>query len=147
MVWGFHPRFVDLNAGGHLDNVAVLRAIDEGRHRLLGVGEAGGPRLVSGLLDSTPQAVMPMVVGHHINYVRELQYAADPLEITAWVRRLGRTPFEVATEVRQGPRQEVAAIAVTAVVTVDTSTHAPWVISEDLRETLAAYAGPSPPVR
>ena len=37
--WDFQVRFIDLNASGHLDNLQILRAVDEARHRLLGVGE------------------------------------------------------------------------------------------------------------
>lgn len=69
---------MDLNASGHLDNLQILRAVDEARHRLLGVGEPGGPQILAGLLQPAPPEVAMLVAAHRVEYRRELWYAAAP---------------------------------------------------------------------
>jgi acyl-CoA thioester hydrolase len=147
LVWPFHPRFADLNAARHMDNVTVLRAVDEARHRLLGFGTEGGSVFGGGLLDRAPATVQPLVVGHRINYLRELTVAAEPLELTLWVCRLGRTSFDVATEVRQRAGGPLAAVAVSSLATVDVAAGRPWELAGEARDALAAYLGAVPTLR
>ncbi len=145
--WDFQVRFIDLNASGHLDNLQILRAVDEARHRLLGVGEPGAAQLLVGLLEHTPSSVTTLVAAHRVDYRRELWFAADPLAITLWVCRLGGSSFDVATEVRQSRDEPIAAVAVTTVVLVDTASGSPWPMSAPVRAALAAYLAPAPALR
>ncbi len=145
--WDFQVRFIVLNASGHLDNLQILRAVDEARHRLLGVGEPGAAPLLVGLLADAPAHVATLVAAHRVEYRRELWFAAAPLDITLWVCRVGGSSFDVATEVRQSPAEPIAAVAVTPVVLVDTTTRSPWPLSAPVRAALTAYLGPAPTLR
>ncbi len=145
--WDFQVRFMDLNASGHLDNLQILRAVDEARHRLLGVREPGGPQVIDGILAFAPPAVTMLLAAHRVEYRRELWYAAEPLALTLWVCRLGSSSFDVATEVRQRPDGPVAAVAVTTVVLVDADVGRPWPMSELVGAALAAYLDAPPGLR
>jgi acyl-CoA thioester hydrolase len=145
--WDFQVRFMDLNASGHLDNLQILRAVDEARHRLLGVGEPGGPQVLVGLLEPAPPEVAMLVAAHRVEYRRELWYAAAPLSLSLWVCRVGTSSLDVATEVRQTPADPVGALALTTVVLIDTAAQAPWPLSDQVRATLAAHSGPAPAFR
>jgi acyl-CoA thioester hydrolase len=145
--WSFQVRFMDLNPSGHLDNLQILRAVDEARHRLLGVREPGGPPVLSGLIDGAPIQVTMLVAAHRVEYRRELWLSSDPLELTLWVCRVGGSSFDVATEVRQSTGAPVAALAVTTVVLMDPSVGAAWALSDPIRAALAAYSGPAPAFR
>lgn len=145
--WDFQVRFIDLNASGHLDNLQILRAVDEARHRLLGVGEPGAAQLLVGLLEAKPTSVTILVAAHRVDYRRELWFAADPLAIRVWICRLGASSFDVATEVRQTRDDPLAAVVVTTVVLLDTAHGSPWPMSAPVRAALAAYLGPAPTLR
>ena len=145
--WDFQVRFIDLNASGHLDNLQILRAVDEARHRLLGVGEPGGPQILAGLLQPAPPEVAMLVAAHRVEYRRELWYAAAPLSLTLWVCRIGTSSLDVATEVRQTLADPVGALAITTVVLVDTARGGPWPLTGEVRAALAAYEGPAPAFR
>jgi acyl-CoA thioester hydrolase len=136
----YATRIEDLNVAGHLDNLRILRAVDEARNTFLGMPGAGLP----GAFDGFGAQVAPFVAAHRVEYRAELGYAAEPLEVTLWVCRVGRTSLEVAAEVRQAPGEPVAVVASTSVVllTFGAGPHdrpCPWVVTDAAREALAAY--------
>ena len=53
----YATRLEDLNVGGHLDNLRILRAVDEARNIFLGMPRAGLP----GLFDGFGAHVAPFV--------------------------------------------------------------------------------------
>lgn len=142
----YATRLEDLNVGGHVDNLRILRAVDEARNVFLGVPRAG----LAGVFDGFGAHVTPFVVAHRVEYRAEVGYAAEPLEVALWVCRVGRTSLDVAAEVRQAPGEPLAVLASTSVVllTLGAGPHdrpSPWVVTDAAREALAAYQH-EPPV-
>lgn len=145
----YATRIEDLNVAAHLDNLRILRAVDEARNTFLGMPGAGIP----GVFDGFGARVAPFVAAHRVEYRAELGYhAAEPLEVSLWVCRLGRTSLDVAAEVRQAPGEPVAVVAVTTVVllTHGADPHeppSPWAVTDAARAALAAYQGDPPAFR
>ena len=146
--WRYQVRVSDLNPGGHVDNLHILRVADEARFHLLGRREPGGSRLVlSGCLDALPDGKDELVAANRVDYLRELWFADVPLHVAVWVCRLGRSSFDLAAEIRQTPEEPPATRLVTTFVLYDRTTGAPWELDAAVRGALAAYLGDPPKLR
>ncbi len=146
--WRYPARVSDLNPGGHLDNLHILRVADETRFQLLGMREPSGATITPGLLDQAPRRVVSLVAAHRADYLRELWYSpTEPLQSQLWVCRLGGSSFDLACEIRQDPQAPVAARVVTTIVLVDLDAGAPWALDDTVRGALTAYLGPPPGLR
>lgn len=146
------PRVADLNFGGHVDNVTILRIFDEARTRFLGmpaqdVGH-GGRWFSSGLLADCPDSTGILVAQHRIQYQQELW--ADPdraFSLSLWVSHLGTSSFAVAGEIRQSAEAPVAALAECSLVLTDRATASPRHLDDGLRARLAQHLGQPPGFR
>ena len=144
----YQLRVEDLNPSGHMDNLCILRAVDEVRHVLLGMRGPGGVSVVAGMLDAAGPEVTQLVARHQVDYLRELHYhPSEPLEVTMWVCRVGTSSFDLAAEVRQGVDTPVAARVKSTTVLIDIAAGAPWAMSEAVRADITAYLGPEPTLR
>ena len=144
----YQLRVEDLNPSGHMDNLCILRAVDEARHVLLGMRGPGGVVVAPGMLDAAGPGVTQLVARHHVEYVRELHYDPDqPLDVRIWVCRVGGSSFDLAAEVRQRPEGPVAAVVESTTVLIDVAAGRPWAMSEEGRGAVTAYLGPAPTFR
>lgn len=145
----YPTRVEDVNLAAHLDNLRILRAVDEVRNGFLGMPTRFGTALLPGRFGGFAPGVAPLVAGYRVEFLRELQHDPDqPLEVTMWVCRLGRTSLDVAAQVRQRPGAPVAAQVITAVVLLDhRADSTPWPLSASARTALAAYQHPAPGMR
>lgn len=86
-------RAADVDASGHVTDVAVLRYLQEARVDLLYVHAPaeGAGRLASGVL----------VVRHEVAYLRPLP-AADSAVVSTWVHRIGAARLALGYEVTSG---------------------------------------------
>ncbi len=143
----YASRVEDVNVAGHLDNLAILRAVDEGRNEFLGMPRLPG---LPGVFDGFGAGVAPFVVAHRAEYRRELHHApAVPLEVTLWICRLGSSSLDVAAEVRQSSGAPVALVATTTVVLMTFTDEGirRWQVDEPARAALAAYLHEAPAFR
>lgn len=143
-----HPtRVEDLNLAVHLDNLAILRAVDEARTALLGMASPLGGSVTEGVV-GLPPPLMAFVAGHQVEYLRELAHRPDePLHLALWVCRVGTSSFDLAAEVRQSASEPVACVVRSSLVVVDATTGRPAQLPQDVRGALAAYLGEPPAFR
>ncbi len=92
-------RYGDLDTLGHVNNVAMVRVLEEGRSRMV-----ADHRLFDGL-----DVLTPHVVGHQIDYMGETFYGADTT-VSAGVAHVGPTRIRFLTTARQGERLVAASI-------------------------------------
>lgn len=97
-------RFADLDLLGHVNNVAYLVYVQEIRLKLL-----------SRLLGDRLFRMNHVVVRNEIDYLRELSLGSEPLEVDAWIERIGTSSYTIACEILD-PAGEVAARAKTVLV-------------------------------
>lgn len=139
----YQLRVEDLNPSGHMDNLCILRAVDEIRHVLLGMRGPGGVVVVPGMLDAAGPGVTQLVASHQVDYLRELHYhPSEQLAVEMWVCRVGSSSFDLAAEVRQDLEAPVAARVRSTTVLIDVAAGAPWRMSDRVRADITAYLGP-----
>ncbi|MEI2826912.1 MAG: acyl-CoA thioesterase [Dermatophilaceae bacterium] len=144
----YQLRVEDLNPSGHMDNLCILRAVDEVRHVLLGMRGPSGVSVVAGMLDAAGPEITQLVARHQVDYLRELHYhPSEPLDVTMWVCRVGTSSFDLAAEVRQDTDSPVAARVMSTTVLIDVVAGAPWPMSEAVRADVTAYLGQEPAFR
>ncbi|BDH57633.1 hypothetical protein MTP03_25720 [Tsukamurella sp. PLM1] len=130
-------RWSDMDALQHINNVSMLRLLEEARIRFM-TEFATGPG--SGRIT--------MFVAHQeIDYVSPLLYSPEPARVVMRVTRIGGSGFDIGYEVI-GADGAVAAISETSMVVVDgAASGRPVPIPDDLRAQLEALVGEPVPFR
>lgn len=138
-------RWSDLDAYQHVNNVAMLRILEEVRIVAFwrapeANAEPGWPTAV---VDSGPQTTTHTFVAHQeIEYLRPLVYSHVPLRIETWLGKLSGASLDICYEVHTGdgrPRVGPASVAkpharaVATLVMVDAATGKPRRITADER--------------
>lgn len=133
-------RWSDLDAYGHVNNVEVLRLLEEARVRALWAADDESEREgtpASAVLDARiGSATLSIISRTEIEYLKMIEYRRSPLDIQVWVGRLGGADLEICYEVRSpvgAEPEELYARATTSVVLVDSMTNAPRRMSANER--------------
>ncbi|MHB1490536.1 MAG: acyl-CoA thioesterase [Cellulomonas sp.] len=140
-------RWSDMDAYAHVNNVEMLRLLEEARIEAFWrhpapPADGGWPTAV---LDAGPGAqTITLVASQEIEYVRPLAYRRSPVAITLWIGHLGGASIDVCYEVTDladtsGAPVEVYARARTTLVLVDADTGAPRRISSAERAAWQEY--------
>ena len=140
-------RWSDMDAYAHVNNVEMLRLLEEARIEAFWrhpapPADGGWPTAV---LDAGPGAqTTTLVASQEIEYVRPLGYRRSPVAITLWIGHLGGASIDVCYEVTDqdegtGQPVEVYARARTTLVLVDATTGAPRRITPDERAAWLPY--------
>jgi acyl-CoA thioester hydrolase len=122
-------RWADMDVNRHVNNVAVLRLLEEGRVRLF-----------EGRREIFRDGVAVLVAHQEIDYLMPLRYSAAPATAKMWIARLGGGSFTVACRLHDGAGA-LAAKAETTLVTVDGAGR-PTSIPSGMRAALSALSGP-----
>lgn len=138
-------RWSDLDAYGHVNNVAMLRLLEESRiaafWRHPGTDEADTPTAV---LDAGPTAeTHTLVARSEIEYLLPLGYRREGVTVEMWIGHLGGASIDVCYEVTTGvgDARQVHARATTTLVLVDAGTQRPRRVGEVERAVWAPYVG------
>ncbi|QCB94072.1 acyl-CoA thioesterase [Cellulomonas shaoxiangyii] len=137
-------RWSDMDAYGHVNNVEMLRLLEEARIEAFWSHPAGpdGTRpdgaWPTAVLDAGPgTGLATLVARQEIEYVRPLGYRRSPVVVEMWIGHLGGASLDVCYEVRDAPAAADAsapyARAVTTLVLVDAATGAPQRIAAEQR--------------
>ena len=102
-----HVRFSDVDVYGHVNNVKYFEYYQEARLAfLMSLGRDAGEKgfsLVVARLD--------------VDYKRPILFRPEPYLVESWVTRVGRSSFDINSEIRDG--ETVLSRAQTAMVTFD----------------------------
>lgn len=137
-------RWSDLDAYGHVNNVEMLRLVEEARITALWRHEEAEHAWPTAVLDTGPQATShTFVARQEVEYLRPLEFTRSPLRVDLWFGRLGGASAEICYEVRDGeqnfPRTGLPtdgapyARVSTIVVVVDAASGAPRRLSPEER--------------
>jgi len=143
-------RWSDMDAYQHVNNVEMLRLLEEARIEVFwrhpdapdGTPVDGGRP--TAILDAGPGAsTTTLVARQEIQYVRPLPYRRAPVVIELWIGHLGGASLDVCYEVRDVPANvegsTVFARATTTIVLVDPATGAPRRLGAAERAAWAPY--------
>lgn len=140
-------RWGDMDAYGHINNVEVLRVLEEARIRAFGapahtgrpVGEPLAP-----LFNELPRDGQALVVEHRVRYLASLEYRDVPAEIDVWVTQLKGAGLTLAYEIRDGVDGTRCVLAETQLVFFDTGTNKLLRLTPAQREQASAHRAESP---
>ncbi|KZC93932.1 MULTISPECIES: acyl-CoA thioesterase [Clavibacter] len=140
-----HLRWADLDAYDHVNNVEVLRLLEEARVRAFWRGDDDGEGVDPGMAlihASAGASTMTMIARQEVEYLLPISYGRRPLDVQVWLGRLGGSSLEACYEVRTPAGVEPAALyarASTTIVLVDAATGRPRRITDAERAGWSAY--------
>lgn len=126
-------RWSDMDALRHINNVQIVRLLEEARVYALRdwfPGEVRRPDL--------------LVARQEIDYVAQLHYRSEPIVIATWVSKISGASFDVCYEVLSSREEDaqVYAAAESTLVAFDVETQRPQRISPEDRARLETVSGP-----
>lgn len=91
-------RWGDMDAYGHINNVEIVRMLEEARIAAFGppagTGLHGTDPHVS-LFNDVPKGTMALVVDHRVRYVKTLEYRNIPAAVQVWVGAVKGASFDI----------------------------------------------------
>ncbi|GGE86877.1 acyl-CoA thioesterase [Mycetocola zhadangensis] len=139
-----HLRWGDLDAYNHVNNVELMRLLEEARVRVFWRSEEEGGDVDSGMALIEAEAgsdTITLIARHEVEYVRPIPYQRQPLDVQVWIGKLGRASLEVNYEVfgPAGNDQPLYARASSAIVLVNAVTSKPRRITDEERVAWTRY--------
>lgn len=132
-------RWGDLDAYNHVNNVQMMRILEEARVRAFWAPEVGEALPTAVLVATAGSDTITMIAGHVIEYVAAVEYHRDPLDIQLWISAVGGASADIAYEVySQGT---LVLRAESTMVFVDAATQRPRRISDAERAAWEPYFG------
>ncbi|WP_149202094.1 acyl-CoA thioesterase [Actinotalea subterranea] len=137
-------RWADLDAYGHVNNVAIMRLLEEARIAAFwkhptAVDESPWETAV---LDAGPTATThTLVARQEVEYLLPLGYQRAPVTAEMWIGHLGGASLEVSYQLTTlvDGRRTVHVQAVTTIVLLDSTTERPRRISDEERAVWGPY--------
>ncbi|MCW4459723.1 thioesterase family protein [Microbacterium sp. MPKO10] len=138
-----HLRWGDLDAYNHVNNVELMRVLEEARVRVFWRSDDHSDGIDQGmaLIDAEPGAeTLTLVARHEVEYRKPISYQRAPLDVQIWIGRIGGASLDVCYEVFTQDGDEPAACAATTVVLVNAETGSPRRVSANERRAWQDYA-------
>lgn len=137
-------RWADLDAYGHVNNVEVLRLLEEAR--IAAFWRHGADPAPTAVLESGPDAAShTFVAAVEVEYLLALDYHRDPVTVELWLGHLGGASIDVCYRILapadpQRPGELVPHVhARTTIVVVDAATGRPRRLSAEERAAWEPY--------
>lgn len=132
-------RWGDLDAYNHVNNVHMMRILEEARVRALWAPEVGEALPTAVLVASAGSDTITLIAGHVVEYVAAVEYHRDPLDVQLWISAVGGASADISYEVfSQG---QLVVRAESTMVFVDSATQRPRRITDDERAAWEPYFG------
>ena len=134
-----HLRWGDLDAYNHVNNVTMLRLLEEARVRVFWVPESPDDEApATAVIEAGAGAgTLTLIAAHQIEYVRAMEYQREPIDVQLWVGGIGGASAELSYEVYA--KGELHVKATTTMVFIDAATGRPRRVSDVEREAWAPY--------
>ncbi|MDO4919854.1 thioesterase family protein [Kocuria sp.] len=81
-------RWGDMDPYGHVNNVEVIRVLEEARIAAFGVPVGTGEQVVPPripLFSALPEGTQALIAEHRVRYLRPLEYRNVPVDVRVWV--------------------------------------------------------------
>ena len=137
-------RWSDMDAYGHINNVQVLRLLEEARIHAFGPpGGTGaeGEQPPVAVFSSINPGVQALVVEHRVRFVDTLDYRNVPVRIDVWVSALSPASFTLAYRVHDPLTGAVCVKAETILAFVDTNTGSLLRLNANQKDALFPFLG------
>lgn len=141
-------RWADLDAYGHVNNVEVLRLLEEARIAAFWRHGEDAVRWPTAVLDAGPTAgTHTLVARHEVEYLLPIVYRREPLTVEMWIGRLGGASIDVCYQLTTATpgrddddgARSVLVQAASTLVLIDAATERPRRITPDERAVWEPY--------
>jgi len=143
-------RWGDLDAYGHVNNVAVLRLLEEARVAAFWHPGDGEPAHPTAVLRAGPGAdTVTVVAKHEVEYLAPFGHLRDGVVVELWIGRLGGASIDICYEIRgagggegadDGARRAGPFVRATStLVMLDAATNAPRRLGDAERAAWEPY--------
>lgn len=136
-------RWGDMDAYGHINNVQIVRLMEEARVMVFGVPSGTGqldettPVARINLLDGVADGVMTLISEHTVKYRRQLSYRGTAIRVAVAVEQVKGASVEISYRFFDG--ETVAVEATSTMVFVHETTGMPVRLTPEQRAALAAH--------
>lgn len=135
-------RWGDMDAYGHINNVQIVRLMEDARVKVFGVPAGTGqldattPTPSINLLAGVEEGVMTLIAEHTVKYRRQLPYRGTPVRVTVAVEQVKGASVEISYRFYDG--ETVAVQATSTMVFVQETTGMPVRLTAQQRAALVA---------
>ncbi len=131
-----------MDAYGHVNNVEILRLVEEARVRVIWSSDEPGENLPTAVLDPAVGEVLTVVARLETEYLAQMPYSRAPAELEVWFGAIGGASFDMCYEVYSPAGVEprvLYARSVVTMVTVRTADGRPIRLPNSCRDAWADY--------
>lgn len=135
-------RWGDMDAYGHINNVQIVRMLEEARIAAFGPPRGAGLPGVEppvSIFNDVEDGVMTLVVEHKVRYVRTLEYRNVPAVVEIWVGAVKGASFDVHYVIKDPVTGEDCVKASTHLAFVDESTGRVRRLTPEQKQRLELY--------
>lgn len=139
-------RWGDMDAYGHVNNVEILRILEEARIHAFGPpGGTGGPgrEPVVALFNNVPEGTQALVAEHRVKYLSPLTYRNIPADIAVWISALKGASLTIAYVISDPVTARICAKAETTLAFVDGASGRLLRIAREQKDLMLPYLGAS----
>lgn len=140
-------RWGDMDPYGHVNNVEVIRVLEEARIATFGVpvgtGEQVAPAKIP-LFSVLPGGTQALIAEHRVKYLRPLAYRNVPTEVRVWVVSARAATLELGFEIVDAADGAPCVRALTQLALFVPETQTVLRLNKEQRELLEPYTAPSP---
>ncbi|RUQ97534.1 acyl-CoA thioesterase [Labedella endophytica] len=141
-----HLRWGDLDAYNHVNNVELMRLLEEARVRAFwrsGEDEDGVDRGMALIEAEVGADTVTLIARHEVVYLAPIAYRRAPLDVQLWISHLGGASLDVCYDVFGSGEAsgDLYARAVSTIVLLDTATNRPRRITDEERLAWSVYLG------
>lgn len=135
-------RWGDMDAYGHINNVQLVRILEEARIAAFGPPRGAGLPGIEpevSLFNDVPEGTLALVVEHKIRYVRTLEYRNVPAVVQLWIGAVKGASFDIHYLVQDPVTGEDCVKASSHLAFVDEVTGRVLRLTPDQKAKLAPY--------
>lgn len=135
-------RWGDMDAYGHINNVQVVRMLEEARIAAFGPPRGAGLPGVEpqvSLFNDVEEGTLALVVEHRIRYVRTLEYRNVPAVVQVWIGAVKGASFDIHYLVQDPVTREDCVRATTHLAFVDEESGRVLRLTPDQKQRLASF--------
>ncbi|ALJ20269.1 acyl-CoA thioesterase [Microbacterium sp. No. 7] len=139
-----HLRWGDLDAYDHVNNVSLLKLLEEARIRAIWKASGGQTHPTAVVEPEEVSGVQTVVARQEIEYLSPVPYGPEPLDVELWFGHLGGSSAEICYEVYSPVGEEprtLYARASAVLVVLSAETGKPARLTEPMRTAWTEYAG------
>lgn len=135
-------RWGDMDAYRHVNNVEVVRLLEEARVRAFGPpAHTGlpGVQVEHAVFSDVPEGVQSLVVEHQVKYISPLNYRNVPCTVEVWVSAIKGASIALSYQIFDGVDGGLCVKARTTLAFFDEGTGRLTRVSPEHRSTLERY--------